>query len=71
MPLKFTRTLQVVSPIDYSIPQVDKIVLSNEHVPIVCLTPAYFAGLSAIFFLLSILFVVSFYLYLRSRNSKF
>lgn len=59
MPLKLSRSLHVVSPIDYSVAEIDEtIITANDSPSFICLSSISFIAVSAVFALLLIVLLI-------------
>jgi len=69
MPIKLSRSLHVVSSLDFSSPQIDELIIEKE-VTAVCMSPSYLLVVSSLFLLIALLLVVFVYLYICQRRRK-
>lgn len=71
LPLKLSRSLHVVSPIDYSISSMEETIIPTSGSPsYVCLSFVSVSGFSLVFFLLIITLVIFLFLYIRQRKIR-
>jgi len=68
-PIKLSRSLYVVSSMDFSTPQIDEIIIENQE-EIVCLSSSYLLALSTLFSLIVLLLVLFVFLYIRIKRRK-
>jgi len=69
MPVRLSRSLHVVSSMDFSSPQIDELIIEKE-VTAICMSPSYLLALSSIFLLIALLLGIFVYLFISQRRRK-